>query len=65
MHQILACLWHVLDWYYPLKSEERQWGETCDMKKPSFATYEWNSIIKVHWQPIAQGTFFEMYQFEY
>ena len=35
MHQILVCLWHVLNWYYPLKSEEKQWRETCDMKKPS------------------------------
>ena len=35
MHQILVCLWHVLNWYYPLKSEEKQWRETCDMKKSS------------------------------
>ena len=35
MCQILVCVRHVLNWYYPLKSEEKQWIETCDMKKPS------------------------------
>ena len=39
MHQILAYWWHVPDWYYPLKSEEKQWRETCDMKKPSVLTW--------------------------
>ena len=29
------CLWHVLNWYHPLKSEEKQWKETCNMKKTS------------------------------
>ena len=35
MHQILACLWHLLNWYYPLKSDEKECKETYDMKKLS------------------------------
>ena len=35
MHQILACLWHLLNWYYLLKSDEKQCKKTYDMKKLS------------------------------
>ena len=35
MHQNLVCLWHVHNWYYPLKSEEKQWREKCDMRNSS------------------------------
>ena len=29
MHQILAFLWHELNWCYSLRSEEKQWRETA------------------------------------
>ena len=75
MHQILVCLWHVLNWYYPLKNEEKQWRETCDMKKPSVVSLSMELYYKS--SSTADSTrnitilsnvpfaFFEMYPLEY
>ena len=38
MRQILAYLRHVLNRYYPLKSEENQLRETCNTKRSSAIT---------------------------
>ena len=47
MHQVFACLWDVLNWCYPLRSEKKQWRETCDMKKStSVVTLSINVKIK-------------------
>ena len=47
MHQILVCLWHVLNWYYALKSEEKQLREAYDMKKPSVVSLSMELYYKI------------------
>ena len=56
MHQILPCLWHVINWYYSLMREEKQWREKSDMKKPSVVTLSIKSYYKSSSTAVVQGT---------
>ena len=51
MHQILAFLWHELNWCYSLRSEEKQWRETAYLLV--------TLAVELHYN----ATFLQMYPF--